>query len=54
MAELGSSLGVPAALPYFAMELVHGEPVTQYCVRKQLSIRQRLNLFRDICDAAQR
>ncbi|RIK61778.1 MAG: serine/threonine protein kinase [Planctomycetota bacterium] len=39
--------------PYFVMELVRGEPVTQYCDRKQLSIEERLSLFGDICLAVQ-
>ncbi len=39
--------------PYFVMELVRGEPVTQYCDRESLSIEQRLDLFRNICSAVQ-
>lgn len=38
-------------LPYFVMELVKGEPVTDYCDRHNLSIHDRLELFADICDA---
>ncbi len=38
-------------LPYFVMELVKGEPVTDYCDRHNLSIHDRLCLFADICDA---
>ena len=39
--------------PYFAMELVKGVPVTEYCDTHRLDTRQRLNLFRDICAAVQ-
>ncbi|MDA7597885.1 serine/threonine-protein kinase [bacterium] len=39
--------------PYFAMELVKGVPVTEYCDTHCLNTRQRLNLFRDICAAVQ-
>jgi len=39
--------------PYFVMELVKGEPVTAYCDRHFLPVRQRLELFRDICGAVQ-
>jgi len=39
--------------PYFAMELVKGVPVTEYCDMHRLDIRQRLALFRDICAAVQ-
>src|SRR5262245_10449456 len=39
--------------PYFVMELVKGIPVTKYCDEKQLTIRERLELFRPICEAVQ-
>ncbi len=39
--------------PYFVMELVKGEPVTRYCDRQSLSVRERLMLFCDICGAVQ-
>ena len=39
--------------PYFAMELVDGEPITTYCDRKSLSIDTRLRLFCRVCDAVQ-
>ncbi len=37
--------------PYFAMELVEGEPIDQYCDRESLSTRQRLELLLPVCDA---
>jgi len=39
--------------PYFAMELVKGEPVTDYCDRNNLTIAQRLDLFVQVCQAVQ-
>ncbi len=39
--------------PYFVMELVRGDPVTHYCDREELSIEERLALFRDVCGAVQ-
>jgi serine/threonine protein kinase/Tfp pilus assembly protein PilF len=39
--------------PYFVMEHVAGEPVTTYCDRNRLTVRQRLELFLPICDAVQ-
>jgi serine/threonine-protein kinase len=39
--------------PYFAMELVEGEPITTYCDRRQLSIDQRVQMFCLVCDAVQ-
>jgi serine/threonine protein kinase len=40
-------------LPYFVMELVKGVPITTYCDEKQLSPRERLELFIPVCQAVQ-
>jgi eukaryotic-like serine/threonine-protein kinase len=39
--------------PYFVMELVRGIPVTQYCDRAHLGVRDRLRLFVQVCQAVQ-
>jgi len=39
--------------PWFAMEYVDGLPLTEYCLRRQSSIRERLQSFRSVCDAVQ-
>ncbi|MHC5023139.1 MAG: tetratricopeptide repeat protein [Planctomycetota bacterium] len=39
--------------PYFVMELVRGEPITEYCHRNRLSTRDRLELFAQACHAVQ-
>jgi len=39
--------------PYFVMELVKGTPITTYCDDKHLSVRERLELFGDVCRAVQ-
>jgi serine/threonine protein kinase/Flp pilus assembly protein TadD len=39
--------------PYFVMELVKGEPITNYCDQNQVPIRQRLELFVHVCQAVQ-
>ena len=39
--------------PYFVMELVQGIPLSAYCDREKLSINQRLEIFRQICDGVQ-
>jgi hypothetical protein len=39
--------------PYFSMELVDGEKITDYCDRKNLGLRHRLELFVQICEAIQ-
>jgi serine/threonine protein kinase len=43
----------PEGIPYFVMEYASGEPMTGYCDRRQLSTRQRLELFRQLCEAVQ-
>ena len=42
-----------SGLPYFAMELVDGEPITDYCDRRRLGFRARIKLFLDLCNAVQ-
>ena len=37
--------------PYFVMELVDGQPVTEYCDEKKLDLEQRLRLFAKVCGA---
>jgi serine/threonine protein kinase len=39
--------------PYFVMELVKGERITEYCDKNNLTTRQRLDLFVQICHAIQ-
>ena len=39
--------------PYFVMELVRGVPITEYCVQRELSLRERLQLFIQVCQAVQ-
>ena len=39
--------------PFFVMELVHGVRITTYCDENKLSIRQRLELFVQVCHAIQ-
>jgi serine/threonine protein kinase/Flp pilus assembly protein TadD len=42
-----------AGRPYFAMELVRGVPITEYCDTNNLSPRERLGLFVQVCQAVQ-
>ena len=39
--------------PYFVMELVRGVRITEFCDQRNLDIRQRLDLFVQICHAIQ-
>ena len=43
----------PAGRPYFAMEYVKGEPITNFCDNRKLSLKDRLQLFTQVCDAIQ-
>src|SRR5262245_37285064 len=39
--------------PFFVMELVRGIPITDYCDRGRLAVRERLGLFVQVCQAVQ-
>jgi serine/threonine protein kinase len=39
--------------PYFVMELCKGDPIADYCDKNNLSIRERLELFAQVCRAVQ-
>ncbi|MBK8977823.1 MAG: serine/threonine protein kinase [Planctomycetes bacterium] len=39
--------------PYFAMELVRGVPITQYCDEARLTPRERIELLVPVCEAVQ-
>ena len=39
--------------PYFAMELVQGQPITEYCDEHGLATHERLELFQAVCAAVQ-
>src|SRR5688572_12183191 len=49
--EAGSAESGFGTQPFFAMELVHGQPVTDYAEAKQLGTRQKLALMAKICEA---
>ena len=40
-------------IPYLVMEFIEGDPITIYCDKYNLTIRQRLELFRSVCNAVQ-
>jgi len=39
--------------PYFVMEYVEGQPITDYCDAHRLSVDDRLVLFEQVCEAVQ-
>ena len=43
----------PDGLPYFAMEYVEGQSITEYCESRRLDTTARLELFRRVCSAVQ-
>ena len=40
-------------LPFYAMEFVEGEFIDDYCKEKNLSVKEKLELFREVCAAVQ-
>jgi non-specific serine/threonine protein kinase/serine/threonine-protein kinase len=45
--------GTERGRPFFVMELVRGIPLTEYCDGRQLTVRDRLDLFVAVCAAVQ-
>jgi hypothetical protein len=39
--------------PYFVMELVYGVKITEYCDQNRVSMKERLELFIQVCNAVQ-
>lgn len=50
VARLYSSGWVPAGFPYLALEYVDGSPLVEYCESYAPSLKQRLVLFKKICE----
>jgi eukaryotic-like serine/threonine-protein kinase len=53
IAKVFDAGSTPQGRPYFAMEYVTGIPITDYCDKHKLSMRQRLELFVAVCDGVQ-
>jgi len=49
--EAGSADSGRGIQPFFAMELIHGSPITRYAVDQGLGLSQRLELIAKVCDA---
>src|ERR1700733_9010619 len=43
----------PDGLPYFVMDYVDGQPLDEYCRLKRATMDERLNLFRQTCEAVE-
>jgi eukaryotic-like serine/threonine-protein kinase len=53
IAKVFDAGSTPEGRPYFAMEYVPGLPITDYCDRHKLTIRQRMELFMRVCEGVQ-
>ncbi|HNQ22515.1 MAG TPA: tetratricopeptide repeat protein [Phycisphaerae bacterium] len=51
--EIAASDGTVLRRPFFALELIQGEPLTLYAEHRQLDTRARLELAARVCDAVQ-
>ncbi|MEQ8762559.1 MAG: tetratricopeptide repeat protein [Planctomycetota bacterium] len=43
----------PDGRPFYVMEYIDGEPIDRYCNRNRLGIRERLQIFEQVCRAVQ-
>jgi eukaryotic-like serine/threonine-protein kinase len=53
IAKIFDAGATPDGQPYFVMEFVPGNRITDYCDQKKLNIHQRLELFTKVCEAVQ-
>jgi serine/threonine protein kinase/tetratricopeptide (TPR) repeat protein len=53
IAKVFDAGSTPQGRPYFVMEYVPGMPITDYCDKHKLTLRQRLELFVAVCDGVQ-
>ncbi|MBV8675117.1 MAG: serine/threonine-protein kinase [Acidobacteriaceae bacterium] len=53
IAKVFDAGSTPEGRPYFVMEYVAGMPITDYCDRHRLTIRQRMELFVQVCEGVQ-
>jgi serine/threonine protein kinase len=53
IAKVFDAGSTPEGRPYFVMEYVSGIPITRYCDKHKLTMRQRLELFVRVCEGVQ-
>ncbi len=53
IAKVFDAGATPAGRPYFVMEYVPGLAITDYCDKHRLTIKQRLQLFMQVCEGVQ-
>jgi serine/threonine protein kinase len=53
IAKVFDAGSTPQGRPYFVMEYVDGLPINDYCDRHRLTMRQRMELFIQVCEGVQ-
>lgn len=53
IAQIHDAGTTPDGYPYFAMEYIEGQPITQYCEARRLGLRDRLALMINVCEGVQ-
>ncbi|MCW1925873.1 tetratricopeptide repeat protein [Luteolibacter arcticus] len=53
IAQVFDAGATEAGRPYFVMELVRGERITDYCNHRKMTLKERLKLFVQVCHAVQ-
>ncbi|HET9158070.1 MAG TPA: serine/threonine-protein kinase, partial [Myxococcaceae bacterium] len=53
IAQLHDAGTLADGTPWFAMEYVEGVPITEHCRTRSCALRERLRLFRAVCEAVQ-
>ena len=53
IAQVYEASSTPEGRPYFVMEYVQGLPITEYCDKHRLSMKDRLQLFMQVCEGVQ-
>lgn len=53
IAKVFDAGSTPEGRPYFVMEYVAGIPITAYCDKHKLTVRQRMELFIQVCEGVQ-
>jgi serine/threonine protein kinase len=53
IAKVFDAGATPQGRPYFVMEYVTGIPITEYCDKRRMALRERLELFVHVCEGVQ-
>jgi len=53
IAQVFDAGSTPEGRPYFVMEYVPGLPITEYCDKHCLSMKERLEIFMQVCEGVQ-